>query len=123
MIRRVILLLFDVGLGACSGSADNTVPATASADECAAGEVLFAVNCADRHGLQASGTEQGPPLVHAYQRPGHQGDTAFHLAVRNGDLPQYWNSGSMPPVTGVSDPETDELVAYVRSLREGASIG
>lgn len=123
MIRRaILLLLIGVGLGSCSGPAGDDVRATATADQIAAGEALFTANCAGCHGSQAVGTDQGPPLVHAYYRPGHHSDTAFHLAVRNGVQPHHWNFGTMPPLTNISDQEVDEIVAYVRSLQQIAGI-
>jgi len=47
----------------------------------AAGKTLFDANCAACHGRNATGTEQGPPLVHIIYEPNHHGDASFYRAL------------------------------------------
>ena len=54
------------------------------------GEALFNQKCAVCHGPRATGSPQGPPLVHRYYEPGHHSDMAFVLAVRRGVRAHHW---------------------------------
>ena len=71
---------------------------------------------------RAIGTDQGPPLVHDYYRPGHHSDGAFYAAVRLGVRQHHWSFGDMPPQEGLSDSDTNDSVAYVRNLQANAGI-
>ena len=86
------------------------------------GERLFKANCASCHGLEAAGTQSGPPLVHLYYAPGHHNDDAFRRAVRNGVPQHHWFFGDMPPVPGVSDEEIERVIAYVREIQRANGI-
>lgn len=86
------------------------------------GAGLFATNCAQCHGNSAQGTDQGPPLVHAYYRPGHHADGAFHLAMKNGVRQHHWNFGPMPPQPQMSPSDTDAVIAFVRELQAANGI-
>jgi cytochrome c len=86
------------------------------------GESLFNDKCAPCHGVQASGTMKGPPLVHKIYEPSHHGDAAFHMAVQRGVRAHHWEFGNMPPIPGVSEEEVSEIVKYVRWLQREAGI-
>ena len=43
-----------------------------------AGQKVFLANCAQCHGDTAGGTDQGPPLVHQWYRPGHHAGHPQH---------------------------------------------
>jgi mono/diheme cytochrome c family protein len=60
------------------------------------GEAKFNTNCARCHGQQATGTAQGPPLVHKIYEPNHHGDFAFQRAAANGVRAHHWQFGDMP---------------------------
>ncbi|MCY0092591.1 c-type cytochrome [Hoeflea ulvae] len=88
-----------------------------------AGESLFNRSCAACHGADAAG--QGgvaPPLVHKIYEPSHHGDAAFHLAAGNGVRAHHWGFGNMPPVEGITDPELEKIVLYVRELQRANGI-
>ncbi|MFV9673262.1 MAG: c-type cytochrome [Acidimicrobiia bacterium] len=87
-----------------------------------AGKVVFEGTCAACHGVEGVGTEAGPPLVHAYYRPGHHADGAFTLAIRNGVQPHHWNFGAMPPQPDLSDQDIADVTAYVRQIQEAAGV-
>ena len=87
-----------------------------------AGARLFAENCAVCHGTHATGTDQGPPLVHAVYEPGHHPNAAFQRAVSQGVMSHHWNFGNMPPVPGVSQREVTRIVAYVRELQRANDV-
>lgn len=103
-------------------STTNTAPSTAATGDRASGEGLFNANCAQCHGVEAAGTQSGPPLVHQYYVPSHHADGAFLLAVRNGVRPHHWNFGAMPAIRGLSDDDVTDIVAYVRDLQRDAGL-
>ena len=90
--------------------------------EATAGRALFDENCMSCHGQHATGSDQGPPLVHRIYEPNHHGDVSFRLAVRNGVRAHHWKFGNMPPVDGVSDEDAIKITRYVRELQRANGI-
>lgn len=86
------------------------------------GARLFAENCAACHGENASGSNQGPPLVHKIYEPSHHGDAAFFLAVMRGSRSHHWTFGDMPAQTQVTQDEIPPIIAYVRALQQANGI-
>lgn len=87
------------------------------------GETAFNAKCAACHGANGAGTEgKAPPLVHKIYEPGHHGDAAFLVAVKNGVRPHHWPFGDMPPVEGLTDSDVANIVAYVRALQRANGI-
>ena len=89
----------------------------------AEGERLFNDNCARCHGVRASGTDAGPPLVHITYEPNHHADIAFQRAAEFGVPAHHWRFGDMPPVPGVDQAAVARITAYVRWLQRKAGIG
>ena len=87
-----------------------------------AGEAKFNAHCARCHGPQASGTAQGPPLVHKIYEPNHHGDFAFQRAAANGVRAHHWTFGDMPKIDGVTPTDVDHIIKYVRWLQRQAGI-
>lgn len=88
----------------------------------AAGKIAFDANCAQCHGVNASGTALGPPLVHDTYNPGHHADEAFQRAVRQGVPRHHWAFGDMAPLPQVTDSQLPAIVRYVRELQEANGI-
>ncbi|ESR27461.1 c-type cytochrome [Lutibaculum baratangense] len=86
------------------------------------GKAVFDENCADCHGANAAGTEQGPPLVHDIYNPGHHANMAFVLAASQGVRAHHWRFGNMPPQPGVTQTEVEKVVQYVRELQQANGI-
>lgn len=87
------------------------------------GEAAFNAKCAACHGKDAAGQNGvAPPLVHAYYRAGHHGDMAFMLAAQNGVTAHHWRFGNMPPVTGLTDGDMKNIIAYVRAVQQANGI-
>ncbi|MCY4488603.1 MAG: cytochrome c [Deltaproteobacteria bacterium] len=86
------------------------------------GQAIFNQKCAVCHGAQATGSPQGPPLIHPYYEPGHHSDMAFVLAVRRGVRAHHWRYGNMPPVPGLSDADVRAVIDYVRALQRAKGI-
>lgn len=92
------------------------------ADAIAAGEVLFQASCAQCHGADLNGTDQGPPFLHQIYAPNHHADEAFQRAVAFGVTPHHWDFGPMLPVSGLDRAEVESIVAFVRDKQESAGI-
>jgi cytochrome c553 len=93
------------------------------AGDAAAGAGDFAKYCQSCHGPSATGTQNGPPLVHKIYEPGHHGDGAFVAAATIGTRQHHWPFGDMPPVEGISEAEIFRIIAYVRALQRANGIG
>lgn len=96
---------------------DAAVPA-----ELQAGEGKFNAHCSACHGPRATGTKQGPPLVHKIYEPNHHGDAAFLRAAEFGVKAHHWEFGNMPKVDGVSSADVEQITRYVRWLQRQAGI-
>jgi len=86
------------------------------------GEKAFADNCAKCHGVNAAGTDKGPPLIHDIYNPGHHADESFYRAAQNGVRQHHWPFGNMPPQPQVSQPQIAAIVQYVRELQVANGI-
>ena len=86
------------------------------------GRDLFNANCSACHGENASGTDNGPPLVHQYYRPAHHGDGAFVNAALKGVRAHHWRFGNMPPVEGITEQKVLKIVRYVRELQRANGV-
>jgi len=83
---------------------------------------MFQANCAVCHGVNAVGTNKGPPLIHKIYEPSHHGDQSFLAATQNGVRQHHWKFGNMPAVPGVSRESTLQIVAYIRELQRANGI-
>ncbi len=86
------------------------------------GKSAFDAACAQCHGLNAAGTDIGPPLVHDIYNPGHHSDEAFFLAVELGVRQHHWPYGDMPPQPQVTQDQVAAIVRYVRELQVANGI-
>jgi len=86
------------------------------------GKAAFDANCASCHGVNATGSEKGPPFVHDIYNPGHHSDIAFFLAAKQGVRQHHWPFGDMPPQPKVTDKELAAIVRYIRELQEANGI-
>lgn len=99
----------------------NLVAPTLSPDQ-EAGRALFDAQCAVCHGPSATGSDQGPPLVHRIYEPSHHGDLTFLLAARQGVRAHHWRFGDMPAVDTVSEEEVMLITDYIRALQRANGI-
>ena len=81
------------------------------------GEQLFIANCSMCHGVNASGTAQGPPLVDEIYEPGHHPDASFVIAVARGVRQHHWQFGNMPAVPDLSIDQIQQVICFVRNLQ------
>lgn len=101
------------------GAAITLPPLTEVAQE---GAALFNENCSVCHGVNAVGTDQGPPLIHIIYEPSHHGDPSFYRAVAQGVRRHHWRFGDMPPIEGVGDDDVGKIIAYVRETQRANGI-
>ena len=101
-------------------SSDTAPPALS--DLARAGEELFNANCSVCHGMNASGTSQGPTLIDRIYHPGHHSDFSFRNAVGKGVRQHHWTFGDMPPVATVSADDVETIICYVRELQRANGI-
>ena len=86
------------------------------------GKVAFDTNCAQCHGVNGSGTGNGPPLIHNIYNPGHHSDQAFFIAARRGVRQHHWPYGNMPKQPQVTEEQIAAIVKYVRELQTANGI-
>ena len=86
------------------------------------GEKLFAANCAGCHGVNAAGSDKGPPLVHDIYNPGHHADQSFVMATRFGVRQHHWPYGNMPAQSQVNETDVRAIIQYVRELQTANGI-
>ena len=86
------------------------------------GKLVFNKFCAQCHGVNAAGTDKGPPLVHKIYEPSHHGDSSFLRAAKQGVQPHHWRFGAMPPVKGLPDEYIPFVIQYVREMQRANGI-
>ena len=86
------------------------------------GEALFKANCQACHGVNASGSKLGPPLIHDIYNPGHHSDEAFYLAAATGVRAHHWSYGDMPAQPQVTREDVGLIIRFVRELQEANGI-
>jgi mono/diheme cytochrome c family protein len=101
-------------LAACSPAPDTIVVDEQDPALIEQGEPLYQANCAECHGSDLRGTEQGPSHLSIVYEPNHHGDGAFLAAVSRGSSSHHWDFGSMPPIPGLSQEDVAAITAYVR---------
>jgi mono/diheme cytochrome c family protein len=127
-LLRKMLSLFVLTLGLHAIVACDSSPPKPAAgggpvpSELQAGEAKFNTHCSACHGPQATGTQQGPPLVHKIYEPNHHGDAAFLRAAEFGVKAHHWEFGNMPKIDAVSSADVEQITRYVRWLQRQAGI-
>ncbi|SFT50873.1 Cytochrome C oxidase, cbb3-type, subunit III [Pseudovibrio denitrificans] len=123
--KLFVLGFFGIGAGVLIFKAFETEESSESlaitlpsfTSEAQAGEVVFNDNCAACHGSNATGTNNGPPLVHNIYNPGHHDDASFYRAVENGVPRHHWPFGNMPKQSHVTKDEVTSIIRYIRELQ------
>ncbi|PHS22301.1 MAG: cytochrome C [Robiginitomaculum sp.] len=88
----------------------------------AKGQKVFNATCAECHGINATGSDKGPPLIHDIYNPGHHGDYAFYRAAKTGTPQHHWRFGNMPPQTNVTDDQIASILRFIRETQEANGI-
>jgi len=86
------------------------------------GETYFNAKCVTCHGINGTGSDKGPPLIHKIYEPNHHGDESFQRAAKSGVQSHHWNFGNMPPVVGITRAEVAKIVIYIREIQAANGI-
>lgn len=81
------------------------------------GQRMFNQTCAACHGLNAEGSDAGPPLIHSIYNPGHHSNKAFYRAVTEGSRQHHWSFGDMPPQPTVGFTQMTFILAFIREAQ------
>lgn len=127
-LNNVSIIALVMALGAC-GKPDpeqvrkrNFLPPAGFKASAAQGKTLYANKCSSCHGVNGTGSGNGPPLVHKVYEPNHHGDLSFYRAASAGVKSHHWQFGDMAPVSGVSPEDVAHIIAYVRQEQRQAGI-
>ena len=82
------------------------------------GQLLYEKYCSSCHGSDLNGSDEGPPMLHAFYKPSHHGDKAFYRAALQGTKQHHWEFGDMPPVEGMTRKKMDSVVPYLRYYQQ-----
>lgn len=102
---------------ACSGSQDDDAGTGIPKHDpelVATGEVAYQAHCAECHGTDLRGTDQGPSHLSIVYEPNHHGDVAFVFAAQTGVPQHHWPFGDMEALPDVTEDDLWAIVAYVR---------
>lgn len=120
-LAAVVLLLLGLivtgGIyAAASGANEAQAATTYTADDVQQGEKLFIANCATCHGMEASGTENGPSLVGV-------GAASVDFQVGTGRMPMAMQGPqAQQKPQQFNEEQTAQMAAYVASLGAGPSV-
>lgn len=115
-------LLAGPGTHAQATEPDTAAPPEGMPFEHGRGYDLFQENCAQCHGADLDGTDEGPPLLHDYYKPGHHSDVAFSRAIELGSPQHHWNFGDMEPVEGVDTQQAAAITKFIRWYQREAGL-
>lgn len=108
-----LVLAFALTVAVCGGTPDTGIESQ-DPTLVAKGADLYEVSCAECHGTDLRGTNQGPSHLSIVYEPNHHSDGAFALAVMIGSPQHHWGFGPMLPVGGLSDDDIVAITAFVR---------
>jgi mono/diheme cytochrome c family protein len=127
-----MVLVFPLLLAACEGESleqrmqananPNHLPAKGFVGDAEQGAVFFQQSCANCHGSDALGSEQGPALIDNIYRPARHADLAYHWAVGKGVRQHHRTFGNMPALPDVTPEQAGHIIAYVRREQTRAGI-
>lgn len=115
--RLSVVALCVIVAGACNSQLTESQNQPIDPQLAAVGIGLYQAQCAECHGTDLRGTDQGPSHLSAIYNPNHHADGAYLLAVIRGVRQHHWNFGDMPPIDGLETSDVDAIVAYVRTVQ------
>ena len=89
----------------------------------ALGQVHFQELCSSCHGSNAEGNDGfGPPLIHKIYEPSHHSDYASFIAPFHGVRAHHWPFGNMPPIDGISEEKSAQILTFIREVQRENGI-
>ena len=104
-------------LSGCGLSSTDVESPPADAETLESGQALYEAHCAECHGVDLRGTDQGPSHLSKVYEASHHADAAFSLAVIRGVPQHHWKFGPMEAIPGLDSSEIAAITAYVRSVQ------
>jgi cbb3-type cytochrome c oxidase subunit III len=109
-VIRIATVACILAFAARSAAAQETKnPLAGNAKAAQEGASQFRINCALCHGLRAQGGSRGPDLTRGVWNHGGSDADLFRTITQG-------VSGTLMPANDISDAETWEIIAYLRSL-------
>jgi ubiquinol-cytochrome c reductase cytochrome c subunit len=116
-VLLVLILLAALTAIGFAASGSPAKASTATANDVAEGQKLFAANCASCHGMNAQGTEGVAPSLIGV------GAAAVNFQVGTGRMPAQQSGPQVQAKRPqFAQPQIDQLAAYVASLGEGPAV-
>lgn len=101
----------------------DLVQPNALTPEAQAGKLAFETACAMCHSKSLRGTDNGPPLLHAYYAPGAgHGDDIVLATIANGTKSHHWKFGDMPKPEGLKTGQEKDVLTYIRAMQAANGI-
>ena len=120
-LQLVVVIAIAVGAPAAQGQ-DKQIIVPPLFGDALAGQTVFARHCQTCHGVNMSGSDKGPTLIHRVYHPGHHNDASIYIAVRRGSRQHHWRFGNMKPIDGISDAEIAQVIVYIRAVQKANGL-
>jgi len=115
---RLLAVALALVVGAsCSDAADVASEPAADPAVVEEGAAVYGASCAECHGENLPGSDEGPSLLSEVYEPNHHADVAIALAVQRGSPAHHWGFGPMQPVEGLDEADIDAVIAFIRETQ------
>ncbi len=130
-MKKIVMLMVVIAMGALAywlvtksneESADLVLSSNTASEKAQNGKLLYEANCASCHGVNAQGSDNGPPFLHKVYESSHHSDAAFLLAAKQGVRAHHWKFGDMPPIPSVNETEVVAITTYIRQMQRMVGI-
>lgn len=86
------------------------------------GQRIFNDKCADCHGVNASGSAKGPPLIDLKYSQRQHADGAVNIAIMSGVRQHHWKFGSMQPLPAFDTAGIPAIITFIREVQRANGI-
>jgi mono/diheme cytochrome c family protein len=87
------------------------------------GAAIYGATCAQCHGGDLAGTDNGPSLLDPIYGAAQLTDDEFASAIRNGVEENRWEFGPMPANGAITDDQIEAILTFVRAEQAGDTSG
>ncbi len=130
-MKKIVMLIVVIAMGTLAywlvtmsneESTDLVLSSNTASEKAQNGKLLYEANCASCHGVNAQGSDNGPPFLHKVYESSHHSDAAFLLAAKRGVRAHHWKFGDMPPIPSVNETEVVAITTYIRQMQRMVGI-